>query len=142
MLRGRPRGAGRSVRAVCTGVTALGAAIGLVAPAIADMTPAAFDNLGKRAFALGEINGYLTLCGEADALRHRAAILDEAAAADASEGQREALIYAFNKGLSAGATAAPLQFKGCTKDFYNYLKQKNEALGALERQQPGQSTNK
>jgi predicted secreted protein len=102
--------------------------------ASADMPSAHFDNLDKRAFALGEINGYLSICGDADALRHRAVIAKEATADNASEGQMQALIYAFDKGLSAGATAAPLQFKGCTQDLLIYLMQKNEALSVLEKQ--------
>jgi predicted secreted protein len=117
----------------------LGAMIGALqaAPVLADMASADFDTLDKRAFALGEINGYLSLCGQADPLRHRATIADEATAAGASESQLQALVYAFNKGLSAGATAAPLQFNGCAKKFFDYLQQKNDALGDLERQRPG-----
>jgi len=91
------------------------------------------DNLDKRAFALGEINGYLTMCGAASALHHRDIITKEAKDAGANGDQLQAAVYAFDKGLSAGATAAPLQFKGCTKDFYAFLAQKNEALGVLQK---------
>ena len=103
-------------------------------PVLANMSPAYVDNLDKRAFALGEINGYLTMCGAASALHHRDIITKEAKDAGASGDQLQAVVYAFDKGLSAGATAAPLQFKGCTKDFYAFLEQKNEALGALQKQ--------
>lgn len=105
-----------------------------VSPALADMPPASFDNFDKRAFALGEINGYLSMCGAASALHHRDIITKEAKEAGASDSQLQTLVYAFDKGLSAGATAAPMQFKGCTKDFYAFLEQKNEALGALQKQ--------
>ncbi len=103
-------------------------------PASADMPAAHFDNLDKRAFAMGEINGYLGICGQSQALRHRAVITSEATAAKASERQIQALLYAFDKGLSAGATAAPKQFKGCSKKLFAYLRQKNEALSELEQQ--------
>lgn len=105
-----------------------------VRPALASVPPAQFNNLDKRAFALGEINGYLSMCGAASALRHRAIVTSEAKRAGASHRQLEALIYAFNKGLSAGATAAPMQFSGCGQEFYSFLAQKNEALGALQKQ--------
>jgi branched-subunit amino acid permease len=105
-----------------------------VSPALASMPSAQFGNLDKRAFALGEINGYLSMCGAASALRHRAIVTSEAKRAGASDRQLEALIYAFNKGLSAGATAAPMQFSGCGREFYSFLAQKNEALGALQKQ--------
>jgi len=104
-----------------------------VSPVLANMPAAPFDNLDKRAFALGEINGYLGMCGAAAALRHRDIITKEAKGAGASGDQLQALVYAFDKGLSAGATAAPLQFKGCTKDFYAFLAQKNEALSVLQK---------
>jgi hypothetical protein len=107
-----------------------------VTQASADMPAAHFDNLDKRAFAMGEINGYLGICGQADALRHRAVITKEATAADASKSQVQALLYAFDKGLSAGATAAPLQFKTCSKSLFAYLRQKNDALSKLEQQWP------
>jgi len=128
----------------CVVLASLGAALVLSVslPAAADMTADSFDNFDKRVFALGEINGYLSLCGQSDPLRHRATILDEATAAGASESQLQALTYAFNKGLSAGATAAPLQFKSCSKDFYDYLSQKNDALGKLARQHSEKSPNK
>ena len=73
------------------------------------------------------------MCGAASALHHRDIITKEAKDAGASGDQLQAVVYAFDKGLSAGATAAPLQFKGCTKDFYAFLEQKNEALGVLQK---------
>lgn len=126
--------ASRTIPYALRGALVLGVLLAGVSAASADMPKAHFENLDKRAFALGEINGYLSICGDADALRHRAVITKEAAADKASEDQLQALLYAFDKGLSAGATAAPLQFKGCTQELLVLLKQKNQALSLLEKQ--------
>ena len=137
----RPLGAS-AVAALLALFVVCGPSSSVPAETPAGLDAAVFDNLNKRAFALGEINGYLSFCGQSDPLRHRATILDEASAAGASKDQVEALTYAFNKGLSAGATAAPLQFTTCTKAFYDYLRQKNEALSQMERQQAQKLPNK
>lgn len=92
------------------------------------MTEDAFAALRKRAFAEGEIDGLLTLCGSADALRRRGAILAEAERSGAGARQKEALLYAFNRGLDAGATAAPLLFRECSTAFFDFINAKNAAL--------------
>ncbi len=125
---------GRSLYPSVLSATVAAAVLLVSIPSYADMSAAPFDNLDKRAFALGEINGYLTMCGAASAMHHRDVITGEAKAAGASDKQVQSLVYAFDKGLSAGATAAPLQFKGCGGEFYAFLEKKNDALSALQKQ--------